>query len=90
MTKKRMKELDPALVALGDEIRRRRRDLGFSQTGFAHEMHMAHKYYGGVERGERKVSISNLMRIAIGLNTSLTELLKNVDQKFVVKFLKKR
>lgn len=90
MNKKRKKELDPALVALGDEIRRRRRDQGYSQTGFAHELHMAHKYYGGVERGERKVSISNLIRIAIGLNTSLTDLLSTVDQNFVKKHLKKR
>lgn len=89
MTKKRAPR-HPELEALGKEIRRRRYDMGYSQVEFAHELHMARGYYGGIERGERSLSVLNLTRIAIGLNTSLAELLSGIDEQFVKKHLKKR
>jgi len=89
MTKKR-KEKQPELVALGREIRRRRYDMGYSQADFAHELHLNRPYYGGIERGERNLSVLNLTRIAIGLNASLTELLSGFDEQFVKKYIKKR
>lgn len=80
----------PELIALGKEIRRRRYDAGYSQADFAHEIHLNRAYYGGIERGECNLSILNLTRIAIGLNTTLAELLSGFDQQFVKTFLKKR
>ena len=89
MTKKR-KEKHPELVALGKEIRHRRYDMGYTQSEFANEIHLGRNYYGGIERGERSVSVLSLTRIAIGLNTSLTELLSGYDDQFVKKYIKKR
>jgi transcriptional regulator with XRE-family HTH domain len=43
---------------------------GLSQQDFAHEIEMDRTYYGGVERGERNVSIDNVERIAKGLGIS--------------------
>ncbi len=90
MTKKRTAKKHPELIVLGKEIRYRRYDMGYSQADFAHELHLNRSYYGGIERGERNLSVLNLTRIAIGLNTTLAELLSGYDQQFVKSFLKKR
>ncbi len=73
----------PELVMLGQEIRRRREKLGFSQSGFAFEMDLGRGYYGGIERGERNVAVLNLIRIAKGLNTTVGELFQSIDQQFL-------
>ncbi|WP_232512416.1 MULTISPECIES: helix-turn-helix transcriptional regulator [Novosphingobium] len=41
-----------------------------SQQDFALEIEMDRTYFGGVERGERNVSIDNIERIAKGLEIS--------------------
>lgn len=87
---KKRKEKHPELVALGKEIRRRRYDMAYSQAEFAHELHLGRGYYGGIERGERSLSFLNLIRITIGLNINLAELLSGIDEQFVKKHLKKR
>ena len=51
-------------------VRRYRLARGLSQQDFAHEIEMDRTYYGGVERGERNVSIDNIERIATGLGVS--------------------
>lgn len=39
-----------------------------SQQDFAYDIEMDRTYFGGIERGERNVSIDNIERIAKGLN----------------------
>lgn len=48
-------------------IRRLRTERGLSQQAFALEIEMDRTYMGGVERGERNISLDNLERIATGL-----------------------
>ncbi|WP_447953982.1 helix-turn-helix domain-containing protein [Sphingopyxis chilensis] len=60
-------------------MRRFRLARGVSQQDFAHEIEMDRTYYGGVERGERNVSIDNVERIAKGLEVSPWLLLKEPD-----------
>jgi len=38
-----------------------------SQQDFAYDIEMDRTYFGGIERGERNVSIDNIERIAKGL-----------------------
>ncbi|HZT41461.1 MAG TPA: helix-turn-helix transcriptional regulator [Chthonomonadaceae bacterium] len=64
----------PALVALGQQIRKVRKEHGFSQEGFAAEVGLDRSYYGSVERGERNVAALNLMRIAAALGVEVGEL----------------
>ena len=59
---------------LGKVIRGRRSRLGYSQESFATEIGLHRTYVGAVERGERNVSIDNLVSIAAGLQTSLSRL----------------
>jgi transcriptional regulator with XRE-family HTH domain len=49
-------------------VRRHRKALGMSQQDFAYDIEMDRTYFGGIERGERNVSIDNIERIAKGLN----------------------
>lgn len=48
-------------------IRRFRKERGISQQDFAYDIEMDRTYFGGIERGERNVSIDNIERIANGL-----------------------
>jgi len=54
-----------AIVAAN--VRRHRKALGVSQQDFAYDIEMDRTYFGGIERGERNVSIDNIERIAKGL-----------------------
>jgi transcriptional regulator with XRE-family HTH domain len=63
-----------ALVALGRQIRKVRRERGFSQEEFANAAGLGRSYYGGVERGERNLAALNLMRIAAALEVEVGEL----------------
>lgn len=57
-------------------IRRLRNERGVSQQDFALAIEMDRTYFGGVERGERNISIDNLGRIAAGLDVPPWQLLK--------------
>lgn len=67
-----MKRTHPGLLRsiVATNVRRHRQALGLSQQDFALEIEMDRTYYGGVERGERNVSIDNIERIATGLGIS--------------------
>lgn len=67
-------EKHPALLALGEQIRKIRKSRGISQEDFAAEAGLARAYYGGVERGERNLSALKLMRIALALEVEVGEL----------------
>ncbi|MFN5099078.1 MAG: helix-turn-helix domain-containing protein [Burkholderiaceae bacterium] len=58
---------NPALVALGKAIRRKRREIGISQEGLALETGLDRSYVGGVERGEHNIAIINLLKISESL-----------------------
>lgn len=67
-------ERHPALVALGKQIRKIRKERGFSQEDFAAQAGLGRSYYGGIERGERNVAALNLMRIAATLQVEVGQL----------------
>lgn len=60
---------------LGRAIRAQRHALGISQEEAAHLSGLDRSYYGSVERGERNVSIRNIVAIAKALKISAAELL---------------
>jgi transcriptional regulator with XRE-family HTH domain len=65
-------------VRFGRAIRTRRHKLGVSQEEFADMCNLDRTYIGGVERGERNVSLINIERIAATLKISLSELFRGV------------
>lgn len=65
----------PALVALGEAIRRVRAASGMSQEELALRTEIDRSYMGGIERGESNVTVLNLARIAGEMGLTASELL---------------
>ncbi|MEI2733442.1 MAG: helix-turn-helix transcriptional regulator [Rhodoblastus sp.] len=65
-----------ALTSFGAAVRARRKALNFSQEGLAAASNLDRTYIGGVERGERNVSLVNINKIAEALETSASALLR--------------
>ncbi len=62
----------------GKTVRSRRNKLGVSQEEFAYMCDLDRTYIGGIERGERNVSLVNIEKIAETLKISLSELFRTV------------
>jgi transcriptional regulator with XRE-family HTH domain len=68
------------LIKLGNNIRIFREELGYSQEQFAKIAHLDRSYYGRVERGERNLSLINLLKISFALNKTIGDLLPPIDE----------
>lgn len=66
-------------ISFGKAIKYYRNQIGISQEKFALSINMDRTYYASVETGKRNISIQNIEKIANGLNLSLTELFKTVE-----------
>jgi transcriptional regulator with XRE-family HTH domain len=62
---------------VGANLRQRRVDQGLSQEAFAELLGWHRTYIGGLERGERNLSLRALERIAGRLGIDPSELLKS-------------
>ena len=62
------------LVKFGERVRRLRKEAGRSQEAFADHCGLDRTYVGGVERGERNVSLRNIRVIARGLGVTISVL----------------
>jgi transcriptional regulator with XRE-family HTH domain len=67
------------LVAFGAAVRRLRSQRGWSQEEFADRVGVHRTYMGGVERGERNLSLMNIGRIAQALQVTLSALMAEVE-----------
>ena len=65
-------------IRFGKTVRNRRKKLGVSQEEFADLCELDRTYVGGVERGERNLSLINIEKIALAFRVSLSELFKGV------------
>jgi transcriptional regulator with XRE-family HTH domain len=65
----------------GFNIRIKRQRLGISQEELASRARLHRTYIGSVERGERNISLINILKIAQALECSPIELLKHVSRK---------
>ncbi len=64
---------------LGERVRRLREQRGWSQEGFAHEGGLGRSFAGAIERGEKDIRLSTLIKLARALGVSLSQLLKGID-----------
>ena len=67
------------LVKLGENIRQMRKAKGLSQEALADMSGLHRTYIGGIERGERNVSIANIVRIAQALNVEASQIVKGIS-----------
>jgi transcriptional regulator with XRE-family HTH domain len=76
-----MPERSPDHGALGRAIRRSRERSGFSQELLAERCGLHRTYVGGIERGERNPSYTNILRIAEALGELPSELLADAERE---------
>lgn len=62
----------------GLNVRRIRKERGFSQEELADRARLHRTYVGGVERGERNISLENILALAEALNTSAGDLFAGI------------
>ena len=58
----------------GEQVRELRKQKGLSQEGLALACGLDRTYVGGVERGERNISLLNIYKIAEALGVDVKEL----------------
>jgi transcriptional regulator with XRE-family HTH domain len=75
-----MPQRSPAHAALGRAIRRSRERLGLSQEELAARSGLHRTYVGGIERGERNPSYTNIVRIADALGERPSSLLVSAER----------
>jgi transcriptional regulator with XRE-family HTH domain len=63
--------------AVGRNLRRYRQDRGLSQEAFADLVGVHRTYMGGLERGERNLTLQSLERIAQIIKVDPLELLRS-------------
>jgi transcriptional regulator with XRE-family HTH domain len=71
--------ISPATAELGARVRARRQALGFSQEALAREIDVHWTFLGQVERGQRNLSLHNLLKIAAGLGVDPSELVAGLQ-----------
>ncbi|USB33899.1 helix-turn-helix transcriptional regulator [Paenibacillus sp. YPG26] len=69
------------LKVLGETIRQRRSDLNISQEKFAEMCNVHRTYISQIERGLKSVSVKILFSLAENLNTTPSELIKEIEKK---------
>ena len=70
--------IDATLKTFGARVRLRRKELGFSQEELAGISGLHRTYIGSLERGERNISLANVVRIANALEIDPSELVKGL------------
>lgn len=63
------------LLEIGDNIRRVRKQRGYSQEEFADIAGFSRSYYTEIETGKRNISILNLIKIVEALKVNPSELI---------------
>jgi len=67
-----------AQLQLGERVRQLREARGWSQEGFAHEGGLGRSFAGAIERGDKDIRLSTLIKLARALGVSLSQLLKGI------------
>ena len=70
---------DPALVALGDAIRRVRQAKEISQEKLALLADVDRSYVGRVERGDNNVAVLTLSKLALAMDITLAKLFQEAN-----------
>lgn len=68
------------LKKFGSKVRELRKHQGISQEKLAKIVSLHRTYIGGIERGERNVSLANISKIAVALEVEIKELFEDVNE----------
>ena len=67
------------LKRLGEAVRARRKSVGLSQEALADAAGIDRSHMGKIERGERNLTLLNLLKIAAALDGLPSDLLREAD-----------
>ncbi len=67
------------LKKFGERVQSLRNQAGISQEKLAELAEMHRTYISGIERGERNVSLINIMRLASALGVSISKLMEGIN-----------
>jgi transcriptional regulator with XRE-family HTH domain len=70
--------LSKATQTLGERVRTRRHELGLSQEALADQTGIHWTFVGQVERGQRNLSLHNLLKLAEGLGIDPSQLVQGL------------
>ena len=70
--------MDPYLDILGQRIRAKRRELGLSQEGLAHEAGLDRSYVGRIERGEHNLTFIALIKLCRAMRCDVAAMTINL------------
>jgi len=70
----------PELVLFGEAVRRRRKELGYSQEAFGDACEIDRSYIGGIERGEHNLALINILKIIATLEMQPSEFFQALDR----------
>lgn len=65
---------DAILLAFGKRVRDEREKRGYSQESFAEVVGVHRTYIGMIERGEKNITLINILKIANALNMKVKDL----------------
>jgi transcriptional regulator with XRE-family HTH domain len=69
---------EPAAIEFGARVKSFRADLGISQETLGHRSGLSTPYVSSVERGERNVSLFNILRLASALGRGAEDLIREL------------
>jgi transcriptional regulator with XRE-family HTH domain len=69
------------LLKIGENIRKARNELGYSQEAFADIAGFSRSYYTEIETGKRNISTLNLIKLIKALNVELEEIFGFIKSK---------
>jgi transcriptional regulator with XRE-family HTH domain len=69
------------LKCFGRNVRKHRHEKGISQEDLAEICSLHRTYISSVERGERNISLQNIVKIARALNVTLQDLQDGIGNK---------
>ena len=67
-------EVDPDLVPLGEAVRQFRKARGLTQEDLSGLTELHRNHIGGIERGERNITVKTALALARALNVQPAEL----------------
>lgn len=69
-------------IQFGKRLKKLRKELtNLSQENFANYIGMDRTYYSSIENGNRNVSLLNILKIAEGLNITISELFIDIENE---------
>lgn len=66
-------------ISFGTKIREFRKSRGLSQEALADLAELDRSYIGGVERGDRNISLNNIHKLSKALNINISDIFKDLN-----------